>query len=394
MIFWRKNKNAGEQEQQAREDKIIHHPNEPDIEPPTEYDAEMDPDFVHHELEENETDILDELEMSPTPCHNVLDDAQEREELRDHSDEGGWLSRMTRGLSKSTGKLGQGIADILTKKKLDQDALDDLEDILITADLGPGVARQLVQDLSDKRFGAEVTDQEVREAMAHSLSDILAPVVKPLPTYKPDDGPLVILVCGVNGAGKTTTIGKLAHEWAIHQHKKVMIAAADTFRAAAIDQLEIWAKRAHVPLFKKDIGADAASVAFEAYEKAKADGVDILMIDTAGRLQNKAGLMAELEKIVRVLKKQNDTIPHSTLLVLDATTGQNAHSQVKIFGEAVNVTGLIVTKLDGSAKGGVVVSLAREFGLPIHAIGVGETAEDLSPFSADDFARALMGLAA
>ncbi len=209
---------------------------------------------------------------------------------------------------------------------------------------------------------------------------------------KPANGPFVILVCGVNGAGKTTTIGKMAYDWHVKQHRKVMIAAADTFRAAAVDQLDIWATRAHVPLFKKDIGADAAAVAFEAYEKAKADGTEILMIDTAGRLQNKSNLMAELEKIVRVLKKQDENIPHAVLLVLDATTGQNAHSQVKIFKEAVNLTGLIVTKLDGSARGGVVVSLAEEFGLPIHAIGVGEKIEDLSPFAANDFARALMGI--
>ena len=202
----------------------------------------------------------------------------------------------------------------------------------------------------------------------------------------------MIIVCGVNGAGKTTTIGKLAYDWHVKQRKSVMIAAADTFRAAAVDQLDIWAQRAHVPLFKKDIGADAAAVAFEAYEKAKKENVEILMIDTAGRLQNKSNLMAELEKILRVLKKQDESIPHSVLLVLDATTGQNAHSQVKTFKEAVNLTGLIVTKLDGSSKGGVVVSLAQEFGLPIHAIGVGEAIEDLNPFRANDFARALMGV--
>ena len=394
MIFWRKNKNAGAQDEEARQDKIIHHPREPGIEPPTEYDAELDAEFIQKELAASEVDILEALPVLPTPEHSRLDDAMEREDLRDHSHEGGWFSRLTAGLSKSTGKIGQGIADILTKKKLDQAALDDLEDILITADLGPSVARQMVQDLSDKRFGSDVTDDEVRDAMADSLAAILDPVAQKLDISKPANGPLVILICGVNGAGKTTTIGKLAHDWAIGQHKKVMIAAADTFRAAAIDQLEVWANRAHVPLFKKDIGADAASVAFEAYQKAKEDNVDILMIDTAGRLQNKVGLMAELEKIVRVLKKQDESLPHATLLVLDATTGQNAHSQVKTFGEAVNVSGLIVTKLDGSAKGGVVVSLAKEFGLPIHAIGVGEKAEDLSPFEAADFARALMGRAA
>lgn len=394
MIFWRKKNNEGAQDEEARGDKIVHHPREPAIEPPTEYDADLDPEFLHKEIVPTGSDIIDTLDIIPTPAHTPMADAEEREELRDHSTEGGWFSRLTAGLSKSTGKIGQGIADILTKKKLDQDALDDLEDILITADLGPGVARQMVQDLSDQRFGSDVTDAEVRDAMAQSLSVILDPVAKPLDIAKPANGPMVILICGVNGAGKTTTIGKLAHDWAMRQHKKVMIAAADTFRAAAIDQLEVWAHRAHVPLFKKDIGADAASVAFEAYQKAKEDGVDILMIDTAGRLQNKVGLMAELEKIVRVLKKQDESLPHATLLVLDATTGQNAHSQVKTFGAAVNVTGLIVTKLDGSAKGGVVVSLAREFGLPIHAIGVGEKAEDLSPFRAEDFAKALMGRAA
>lgn len=395
MIFWRKNKNVGTQEEEARQDKIVHHPREPAIEPPVEYDAEMDPEFVAKELAASEVDIIEALPVLPTPEHTLMDDAVEREALRDDSAEGGWFSRLTAGLSKSTGKIGQGISDILTKRKLDQAALDDLEDILITADLGPSVARQMVQDLSDKRFGTDVTDDEVRDAMAQSLSVILDPVAAPLDITPPaNGGPLVMLICGVNGAGKTTTIGKLAHEWAMKKHKKVMIAAADTFRAAAIDQLEVWANRAHVPLFKKDIGADAASVAFEAYQKAKEDGIDILMIDTAGRLQNKIGLMAELEKIVRVLKKQDENLPHATLLVLDATTGQNAHSQVKTFGAAVNVTGLIVTKLDGSAKGGVVVSLAREFGLPIHAIGVGEKAEDLSPFQADDFARALMGRAA
>lgn len=394
MIFWRKNKNAGAQDEEARADKIVHHPREPGIEPPTEYDSDLDPEFLHKEIVPTGSEIIDTLDIIPTPQHTPMTDAEEREELRDHSQEGGWFSRLTAGLSKSTGKIGQGIADILTKKKLDQAALDDLEDILITADLGPSVARQMVRDLSDKRFGSDVTDDEVRDAMADSLAGILDPVAQPLDISKPANGPLVILVCGVNGAGKTTTIGKLAHDWAMRQHKKVMIAAADTFRAAAIDQLEVWAHRAHVPLFKKDIGADAASVAFEAYQKAKDDGVDILMIDTAGRLQNKVGLMAELEKIVRVLKKQDEALPHATLLVLDATTGQNAHSQVKIFKEAVNVTGLVVTKLDGSAKGGVVVSLAKEFGLPIHAIGVGEKAEDLSPFQAQDFAKALMGRAA
>jgi fused signal recognition particle receptor len=225
------------------------------------------------------------------------------------------------------------------------------------------------------------------------MSSILKPVAKPLETPKPDNGPFVILVCGVNGAGKTTTIGKMAHDFSLRQKKSVMLAAADTFRAAAIEQLKVWANRVHCPILAKDLGADAAAVAFEAYQKAKEEKRDILMIDTAGRLQNKKNLMEELEKIIRVLKKQDENLPHAVLLVLDATTGQNAFSQVETFQKMVNVTGLVVTKLDGTAKGGVLVGLADQFGLPVHAIGVGEKIEDLSPFSADEFANSLVGVA-
>jgi len=295
-------------------------------------------------------------------------------------------------LSKSTGRLGQGISDIFTKRKLDEQSLQDLEDLLISADLGPKMAAAIVAEFSSRKFDKDIEPLEVRAELARIIGAALSPVAKPLQVVKPENGPYVLLVCGVNGAGKTTTIGKLAYQWHIHEHKKVMIAAADTFRAAAVGQLEIWAKRAHVPLFKKDIGADAAAVAFEAYEQAKKDGVDILVIDTAGRLQNKSNLMAELEKIVRVLKKHDPAVPHAAVLVLDATTGQNAHSQVKVFKEAVDLSGLIVTKLDGSARGGVVVSLAEAFAMPIHAIGVGEGIEDLSPFAAQDFANTLMGI--
>lgn len=392
MVFWRKQKNAGDQDREAAEDKIVHHPREPELVAPPEEEAGLDPEFVHHELEPSETEILDGLSLSPTPEHTPADDAREAEDLADHSTEGGWLSRLTYGLSKSTGKLGQGITDIFTKRKLDDEALQDLEDLLITADLGPKTAARIVEEFKSRKFEKDVEPFEVRQALADIIAGSLEVVAKPLDVSKPADGPFVLLVCGVNGAGKTTTIGKLAHQWHIREHRKVMIAAADTFRAAAVDQLDVWARRAHVPLFKKDLGADSAAVAYESYEKAKQEGVDVLMIDTAGRLQNKANLMAELEKIVRVLKKQNPDIPHAVLLVLDATTGQNAHSQLKTFKEAVDVTGLIVTKLDGSARGGVVVSLAEEFGLPIHAIGVGEQIEDLSPFKGADFARALMGI--
>ncbi len=393
MVFWRTQKNAGQQEQDAREDRIVHPPREPELNVPKEDNAALDSEFAHHELAPTETEIIEAMAVLPTPEHTPLGDAIEAEELADHTQEGGWLSRLTSGLSKSTGRLGQGISDIFTKRKLDEESLQDLEDLLITADLGPKTAAKVVAEFSAQKFDKNIEALEVRRALADIIGASLESVAKPLDVAKPGNGPFVLLVCGVNGAGKTTTIGKLAHQWHMKEHRKVMIAAADTFRAAAVDQLDIWANRAHVPLFKKDIGADAAAVAFEAYEQAKKDGVDILMIDTAGRLQNKVGLMAELEKIVRVLKQHDEAIPHAVLLVLDATTGQNAHSQVKIFKEAVNLTGLIVTKLDGSARGGVVVSLAEEFGLPIHAIGVGEQIEDLSPFAARDFAEALMGLA-
>ncbi|MBI2233718.1 MAG: signal recognition particle-docking protein FtsY [Micavibrio aeruginosavorus] len=303
-----------------------------------------------------------------------------------------WVSRLGMGLGKSSAKLTQGLTDLITKKKLDQDTLDQLEELLITADLGPKTAARVVSEFAEGRFGKDIGEDEVKQALAETITRILAPVAKPLVVTKPDSGPFVLLVCGVNGAGKTTTIGKLAHRWIRHDGHKVMIAAGDTFRAAAVEQLKIWADRAGASFMAKDTGADAAAVAFEAYQQAKQAGADILMIDTAGRLHNKANLMAELKKIVRVLKKHDDSLPHAVLLVLDSTTGQNAHAQVETFKEITNVTGLIVTKLDGSARGGVVVGLADRFGLPIHAVGVGEGIDDLQAFNPEDYARALVGL--
>ncbi len=392
MVFWRKKKNEAEQERQEDEDRVIHHDNDPALEPSIEYDADIDED-TKHRLEKTEHDIIEEAEVIPVPEHNAVDDTAETEELSDHSNEGGWLSRLSKGLSKSSSKLGQGIADTFTKRKLDQDALDELEDLLIMSDMGPKTASKIVAEFSKEKFDKEVDADSVSKALATSIAAILEPVAQELNITPPTAGePFVMLVCGVNGAGKTTTIGKLAYEYHMKQGKKVMIAAADTFRAAAVDQLDVWAERAHCPLIKKDIGADPAAVAFEAIEKARAENADLLMIDTAGRLQNKSNLMAELEKIIRVIKKQDESAPHGVLLVLDSTTGQNAHSQLETFKELVGVTGLIVTKLDGSAKGGVVISLAEEFGMPIHAIGVGEKIEDLRPFKAQDFADALMGL--
>ncbi len=305
----------------------------------------------------------------------------------------GWLKRLTSGLSKTSGKIAQGIDDILTKRKLDQETLDELEDLLIAADLGPKTAAAVIRAFGEGRFGKEIDENELKEALAQSIASVLDPVAKEMDFSPPaEGGPFVVLVCGVNGVGKTTTIGKIAQQLKKEEKFKVMLAAGDTFRAAAVEQLEIWAERTDSALVKKEVGADSAAVAYEAYEKAKAEKADVLLIDTAGRLHNKANLMAELEKIIRVLKKNNESLPHAVLLVLDATTGQNAYEQVRVFREMVSVTGLVVTKLDGSARGGVVVGLAGAFGLPIHMIGVGEQADDLHSFRASDFARSLVGL--
>ncbi|MEM9470106.1 MAG: signal recognition particle-docking protein FtsY [Pseudomonadota bacterium] len=388
MVFWRKKKREGEQEREAEAERFVHRSHEAAIEPPTEYDAEID-EATQKRLNKTTTDILEEIAPAPVPEHTAKADAKEAEDLRDHSEEGGWFSRLSKGLSKSSQKLGQNISDVFTKRKLDQDAMDELEEILITADMGPKTAAKIVTEFAENKFDKEIEEEEIKQALAGTMQNILEPVAIPLDIE--GKKPFVMLVCGVNGAGKTTTIGKLAHDYHMKQHKNVMIAAADTFRAAAVDQLEVWAERAHVPLIKKDIGDDPAAVAYEALEKAKADDVDLLMIDTAGRLQNKKNLMEELAKIIRVIKKQDETAPHAIVLVLDSTTGQNAHSQVQNFKDVVDLTGLVVTKLDGSAKGGVVVSLAQEFGLPIHAVGVGEKIDDLSPFKAEEFAKALVG---
>ncbi|WP_417797740.1 signal recognition particle-docking protein FtsY [Terasakiella pusilla] len=302
----------------------------------------------------------------------------------------GWLARLKAGLSKSSSKLTSGIGDLFTKRKLDDEALEELEDLLITSDMGVATAAKIVQGIAKSRFGKDISTEELKAALADEITPILEPVTKPLDVAT-GRKPHVVLVCGVNGSGKTTTIGKLAKIYS-EQGLKVMLAAGDTFRAAAVEQLKVWGERTNVPVIAKETGADAAALAFDAVSTAKAQGVDVLLIDTAGRLQNKAHLMDELEKVVRVIKKVDETAPHDTVLVLDSTVGQNAHSQVETFDKIVNVTGLIVTKLDGTAKGGVTVSLAEKFGKPVHAIGVGEAAEDLRPFEARAFANALVGL--
>lgn len=303
---------------------------------------------------------------------------------------GGWFSRLRSGLGRSSSALRESITGIFTKRKLDDEALEELEEALIIADLGVDAARSVVAELAKGRFGKELSEEEIRGLLAVEIAKVLEPVVQPLPRRE-EHRPQIVLVAGVNGVGKTTTIGKLAEQ---HRREglRVMLAAGDTFRAAAVEQLQVWGERANVPVVAGKPGCDAAGLAFEALERARQEQVDMLFIDTAGRLQNKAALMAELQKIVRVLRKLDDEAPHDVLLVLDATTGQNAHSQVSIFDETLTVTGLIVTKLDGTAKGGVVVALAKRFGLPVHAIGVGEGIDDLRPFAATAFSRALLGL--
>ncbi|HQT78299.1 MAG: signal recognition particle-docking protein FtsY [Rhodospirillales bacterium 20-64-7] len=301
----------------------------------------------------------------------------------------GFFSRLKEGLSRSTQKLSGGITAVFRKRRLDDEALEELEELLISADLGTEAAKRVIAAFRRTRFGKEVTDQEIKDALAEEIAEILTPVAKPLeldPAHKPH----VVLVVGVNGTGKTTTIGKLAQSYR-EQGKRAVMAAGDTFRAAAVEQLQVWGERTGTPVIAGKAGADSAGLAFEALTKATQQQADVLLIDTAGRLHNKGALMEELRKIIRVLRKQDESAPHSVLLVLDATTGQNAVQQVKVFKEMVDVTGLVVTKLDGSARGGIVIALAETFGLPVHAVGVGEKAGDLRPFNAMDFARGLVG---
>ncbi len=305
---------------------------------------------------------------------------------------GSWFGRLKAGLTRSSAKLGEGIAGIFTKRKLDEGALEELEELLISADLGVATAAKLTAHLAETRFDREVAPEEVRRALAEDIARILEPVAAPL-VVEAARKPHVVLVVGVNGSGKTTTIAKLASLYKA-QGLKVLLAAGDTFRAAAIDQLKVWGERSGCAVVARAPGADAAGLAYEALETARREDCDLLLIDTAGRLHNKADLMAELQKIVRVLKKLDGSAPHDTLLVLDATIGQNAHAQVETFKELVQVSGLALTKLDGSARGGVLVALAERFALPVHAVGVGEGLDDLRPFAARDFANSLLGIEA
>ena len=302
----------------------------------------------------------------------------------------GWYQHLRAGLGRSSTRLKDSIGAIFVRRRLDAASLEELEEALITADLGVETASELVAELGRTRFGKEVSEQEVRGALAESVAKILAEVAQPL-ELDPARRPQVILVCGVNGTGKTTTIGKLAAQLK-EQGAKVVLAAGDTFRAAAIEQLAIWGERTGCQVISRPTGADAAGLAYDALQQASAAGADVLLIDTAGRLHNKQALMDELAKVVRVLKKLDPDAPHEILLVLDATTGQNARSQVETFLAMVPVSGLVITKLDGTARGGVVVALARQFGLPVRALGIGEGVEDLRPFEAQAFADALLGV--
>ena len=303
---------------------------------------------------------------------------------------GGWFGRLRAGLSRSSVQLTQGINTIFLRRRLDDAALGELEDLLIASDMGIGVAGEVVEALRKTRFNQEVSPDEVRAALAEEVIRLIEPVMKPL-RLDPAKRPFAILVVGVNGSGKTTTIGKLAKQYR-DAGKSVLLAAGDTFRAAAVEQLEIWGERAGCPVMTRPTGSDAAGLAFDALVRAGEEGTEVLLIDTAGRLHNKAHLMGELQKIVRVLKKVDREAPHAVLLVIDATVGQNAHAQAEIFRAMVGVTGIVMTKLDGTAKGGVLVSLAEKYGIPIHAIGIGEGSEDLRPFEARAYARSLVGL--
>jgi fused signal recognition particle receptor len=302
---------------------------------------------------------------------------------------GSWWQRLSGGLKRSSGALGTALTDLVRKRRLDNAMLDEIEDALIRADLGTATAARISDTIGQGRFDKDISEDDLKAVVAEEVEKVLKPVAAELSIAGAK--PFVILVSGVNGSGKTTTIGKLAAKFS-RDGKKVMLAAGDTFRAAAIEQLKIWGERVGAKVIAREQGSDAAGIAFDALTAAKTEGVDVLLIDTAGRLQNRAELMDELEKIIRVMKKVDSTAPHAVLLVLDATVGQNAMSQVEAFGKIAGVTGLVMTKLDGTARGGILVAIAEKFKLPIHFIGVGEGIDDLQPFTARDFSRAMVGL--
>jgi fused signal recognition particle receptor len=301
-----------------------------------------------------------------------------------------WWRRLSGGLKRTSSSLGSAVAGLVTKRKLDRAMLEEIEDVLLRADLGTEVASRIAAAVGHGRYDKSISADEVKAVVAAEVEKVLAPVAKPLPIDETKK-PFVVLVIGVNGSGKTTTIGKLAAKFS-SEGRKVMLAAGDMFRAAAIEQLKVWGERTKTPVIAGAQGSDSASLAFNALSTARDEKRDVLLVDTAGRLQNKAELMNELQKVVRVLRKVDDSAPHAVLLVLDATVGQNALSQVEAFQRTAGVTGLVMTKLDGTARGGILVALAEKYQLPVHFIGVGEGIEDLAPFTAADFARAIAGI--
>ena len=341
---------------------------EPTAPPPPPGPPETTPDYI---------ESIEDQFVAPSPV--VAEPAQPQ----------GWFTRLATGLRRSSDNLTNSITSVFTKRKLDAATLDELEDVLIQADLGIDTAMSITETLRRDRFDKEVSGEDVRAVLAAEVENVLGPVARPL-LIDAGKKPFVILMIGVNGSGKTTTIGKLAQKFA-REGRSVMLAAGDTFRAAAIEQLQVWGQRTGAPVIVRPAGADASGLAFDAVTQARAEGRDVLIIDTAGRLQNREELMNELEKVIRVIRKVDPEAPHATLLTLDATTGQNALKQVEIFGQRAGVTGLVMTKLDGTARGGILVAIAKKFGLPVHFIGVGEGVEDLEPFEAKDFARAIAG---
>jgi len=308
--------------------------------------------------------------------------------MDDSTQDGNWWKRLSGGLKRTSSSLGGAVTGLVSKRKLDAETLEELQNELIRADLGLDFAARIADVLGEGRFEKAIAPEEVKAVLAGEIEKVLSPVARPLDVTT---RPFVILVTGVNGSGKTTTIGKLAARFRA-EGKSVMLVAGDTFRAAAIDQLKIWGERTGASVMANEPGADAAGLAFDAITASKAQGLDVVLVDTAGRLQNRAELMGELEKMIRVIRKVEPTAPHAVLLVLDATVGQNALSQVEIFSKTAGVTGLVMTKLDGTARGGILVAIADKFGLPVHFIGVGEGVDDLAPFTARDFARAVVGL--
>jgi fused signal recognition particle receptor len=376
---------APEQEQEpAPVDEVIAEIAEPA--PP----AEVEPSYVEDDISASSSEAVAPSEPALPEGFAVAGARDLAAEAPEPMKKLSWIERLRQGLARTSAQLGAQISALFTKRKLDEDTLEELEDLLIRADLGVETALRITDTLSSERYGKDVSGEDVSRIMAGEIVKVLKPVARPLEldlSHKPH----VILVVGVNGTGKTTTIGKLAAKLS-RAGLKVMLAAGDTFRAAAIEQLHIWASRTGCEIVSTKLGADAAGLAYDAYEKAKASGQDVLIIDTAGRLQNKTELMAELEKIVRVLGKLDPDAPHTVLQTLDATTGQNALNQVEIFRNVAGVSGLIMTKLDGTARGGILVAIAAKHKLPVYFIGVGEGVDDLEPFDAEDFAEAIAGL--